>query len=141
MASQIGGGTDAFRAATGARTVPLFRPPYGSTDSRVAAVAGSEGFRYLVLWDVDPRDWAGGSAAAIADHVVSHAHNGAIVVMHLSGAAHRRSHPQHRLRAAGQGLRVRDRLHDAEGRPALPRRGHRHRARGRPSPGWWKRAS
>jgi peptidoglycan/xylan/chitin deacetylase (PgdA/CDA1 family) len=84
MAGQIGAGTDAFRKATGARTVPLFRPPYGSTDSRVAAVAGSEGFRYLVLWDVDPRDWAGGSAASIADHVVGHAHNGAIVVMHLS---------------------------------------------------------
>jgi len=84
IAYQIGGGTDAFQAATGARTVALFRPPYGSTDSRVAAIAGSEGFRYLVLWDVDPRDWAGGSAASITQHVVSHAHNGAIVVMHLS---------------------------------------------------------
>jgi peptidoglycan/xylan/chitin deacetylase (PgdA/CDA1 family) len=86
MASQIGGGTDAFRATTGARTVPLFRPPYGSTNSRVAAVAGSEGFRYLVLWDIDPRDWAGGSASTIANHVISRAHNGAIVVMHLSAA-------------------------------------------------------
>lgn len=84
MASQIGGGTDAFRSVTGARTVPLFRPPYGSTNAQVAAVAGSEGFRYLVLWDIDPRDWAGGSASSIADHVISRAHNGAIVVMHLS---------------------------------------------------------
>ena len=84
LARQIGGGTDAFRKATGARTVPLFRPPYGSTDARVAAVAGSEGFSYLVLWDVDPRDWAGGSASSIAAHVISHAHKGAIVVMHLS---------------------------------------------------------
>ena len=84
MAGQIGGGTDAFRKATGARTVPLFRPPYGSTNSQVAAVAGSEGFRYLVLWDVDPRDWAGGSANSIANHIISHAHKGAIVVMHLS---------------------------------------------------------
>jgi peptidoglycan/xylan/chitin deacetylase (PgdA/CDA1 family) len=84
LARQIGGGVDAFRQATGARTVPLFRPPYGSTDARVAAVAGSEGFSYLVLWDVDPRDWAGGSASSIASHVISHAHKGAIVVMHLS---------------------------------------------------------
>ena len=73
-----------FPRRTGARTVPLFRPPYGSTNSRVAAVAGSEGFRHLVLWDIDPRDWAGGSAATIADHVIGHAHSGAIVVMHLS---------------------------------------------------------
>ncbi len=86
LAKEIGGGTDAFRAATGARTVPLFRPPYGSTNARVAAVAGAEGFNYLVLWDVDPRDWSGGSAASIADHVVSHAHSGAIVVMHMSAA-------------------------------------------------------
>jgi peptidoglycan/xylan/chitin deacetylase (PgdA/CDA1 family) len=86
LAKEIGGGTDAFRTATGARTVPLFRPPYGSTDSRVAAAAGSEGFTHLVLWDVDPKDWNGKSASAIADHVISHAHAGAIVVMHLSAA-------------------------------------------------------
>ncbi len=103
MASQIGGGTDAFRKLTGARTVPLFRPPYGSTNSRVAAVAGNEGFRYLVLWDVDPRDWAGGSAAAIANHVVGHAHNGAIVVMHLSAPNTAAAIPSivSRLRAQG----------------------------------------
>jgi peptidoglycan/xylan/chitin deacetylase (PgdA/CDA1 family) len=103
MAAQIGGGSDAFRKATGARTVPLFRPPYGSTNSRVAAVAGSEGFRYLVLWDVDPRDWAGGSAASIADHVVGHAHNGAIVVMHLSAPHTAAAIPSivSRLRAKG----------------------------------------
>ena len=106
MAAQIGAGTDAFRKATGARTVPLFRPPYGATNSTVAAVAGSEGFRYLVLWDVDPRDWAGGSAQSIADHVVSHAHSGAIVVMHLSGAHTAEAVPlmASRLRAKGYEL-------------------------------------
>ena len=86
MARQIGGGTDAFRAVTGARTVPLFRPPYGSTNSQVAAVAGSEGFTHLVLWDIDPRDWQGHSAATIANHVIKNARNGSIVVMHLTGA-------------------------------------------------------
>jgi hypothetical protein len=103
MAAQIGGGTDAFRKATGARTVPLFRPPNGSTNSLVAAVAGSEGFRYLVLWDVDPRDWAGGAATPHADHVVGHAHNGAIVVMHLSAPHTAEAIPSivSRLRAKG----------------------------------------
>ena len=86
LATEIGGGTDAFHATTGARTVPLFRPPYGTTNSRVAAAAGAEGFSYLVLWDVDPKDWAGGSASSIANHVISHAHSGAIVVMHMSAA-------------------------------------------------------
>lgn len=106
MAAEIGAGTDAFREATGARTVPLFRPPYGATNSTVAAVAGSEGFRHLVLWDVDPRDWAGGSAQSIADHVVGHAHSGAIVVMHLSGAHTAEAVPlmASRLRAKGYEL-------------------------------------
>ncbi len=84
VASQIGGGTAAFTKFTGVRTVPLFRPPYGSTNSIVAAVAGEKGFTDVVLWDVDPRDWAGGSGKSIEDAVVSHAHNGAVVVMHLS---------------------------------------------------------
>jgi peptidoglycan/xylan/chitin deacetylase (PgdA/CDA1 family) len=106
IASQIGGGTDAFHKDTGARTVPLFRPPYGSTDSRVASIAGAEGFRYLVLWDVDPRDWAGGSAASITSHVVGHAHNGAIVVMHLSAPHTAEAIPQiaAQLRAKGYEL-------------------------------------
>jgi peptidoglycan/xylan/chitin deacetylase (PgdA/CDA1 family) len=86
LAAEIGGGTDAFHEATGARTVPLFRPPYGTTNSRVAEVAGSEGFGHLVLWDVDPRDWSGGSASSIASRVISRAHSGAIVVMHMSAA-------------------------------------------------------
>ena len=84
LATEIGGGTDAFHSTTGARTVPLFRPPYGTTNSRVAAAAGAEGFNYLVLWDVDPRDWSGDSASSIANRVISHAHSGAIVVMHMS---------------------------------------------------------
>jgi peptidoglycan/xylan/chitin deacetylase (PgdA/CDA1 family) len=86
MAAEIGGGTDAFRKATGGRTVPLFRPPYGATNSTVAAVAGERGFRHIVLWSIDPRDWEGRSAQNIADHVLGRAHNGAIVVLHLSGA-------------------------------------------------------
>lgn len=106
MAAEIGGGTDAFRAATGARTVPLFRPPYGATNSTVAAVAGAQGFRHLVLWSIDPRDWTGRSARSIADHVVSRAHNGAIVVMHLSARHTAEAVPliAGRLRAKGYEL-------------------------------------
>ncbi|MCX8032410.1 MAG: polysaccharide deacetylase family protein [Thermoleophilia bacterium] len=84
LAREIGASALAFQQATGGRTVPLFRPPYGETNARVAEVAGQKGYRYVVLWDVDPRDWAGGSAAAIADHVLSRVRSGSIVVMHLS---------------------------------------------------------
>ena len=60
------------------------RPPYGATNGVVAAAAGEKGFLYVVLWDVDTNDWRGLSASTIRDHVLSHAHNGAIVLMHLS---------------------------------------------------------
>ena len=83
---EIGGGTTRFAQATGHRTVPLFRPPYGATNATVAAAAGQKGFLYEVLWDVDTNDWQGLSAATIRDHVLGHAHSGAIVLMHLSAA-------------------------------------------------------
>jgi len=81
---EIGAGTAAFNRATGRRTAPLLRPPYRATNGAVAAAAGEKGFLYVVLWDVDTNDWKGLSAATIRDHVLSHAHNGAIVLMHLS---------------------------------------------------------
>ncbi|MCZ7664619.1 MAG: polysaccharide deacetylase family protein [Thermoleophilia bacterium] len=84
LLGEIGGGTAAYRAATGRRTVPLFRPPYGATNSTVAAAAGAKGFLYVVNWDVDTNDWRGLSGGTIRDHVLRHAHNGAIVLMHLS---------------------------------------------------------
>jgi peptidoglycan/xylan/chitin deacetylase (PgdA/CDA1 family) len=36
-----------------------------------------------VLWDVDPRDWSGISAAEIQRRVLSSARSGSIVVMHV----------------------------------------------------------
>lgn len=83
MAAQIGGGTDAFHELTGLRTVPLFRPPGGFRNDSVRQVAGDEGFKYLVMWDVDPRDWAGNSAASIRSTVLDNARSGSIVVLHL----------------------------------------------------------
>jgi peptidoglycan/xylan/chitin deacetylase (PgdA/CDA1 family) len=64
---------------------PYFRPPYGSWDDDTLAVAGSLGFARVVMWDVDPSRCAG--SAAVADNVLSHAHSGAIVIMHCTPAS------------------------------------------------------
>ena len=82
--AEIGGGVGAFEALMGVSTAPLFRPPGGYLNEKVAAVAGVKGFPYMVLWDIDPKDWAGVPADTIEDCVVRGAHNGAIVLLHLS---------------------------------------------------------
>ncbi|HEY7590634.1 MAG TPA: NlpC/P60 family protein [Candidatus Limnocylindrales bacterium] len=83
--------TERTLAARGARTArPLFRPPSGYYDAEVLRVAGSLGYRYTVLWDLDPLDWktvanGGPTADDIVAKVVGRAQGGSIVLLHLSG--------------------------------------------------------
>jgi peptidoglycan-N-acetylglucosamine deacetylase len=64
--------------------VPYFRPPYGGYDGETLSVAGSLGFARVILWDVDPSDWAGAGSSAIVHRVLSHAHPGSIVLLHCT---------------------------------------------------------
>ena len=106
LVTQIGGGTDAFQRLTGLGTTPFFRPPYGHNNSLVAQVGGDEGFTHLVLWDVGTEDWTGESAATIENNIVSRAHNGAIVLLHMAAPNTAAALPGiiTRLRAAGYEL-------------------------------------
>jgi peptidoglycan-N-acetylglucosamine deacetylase len=63
----------------------LFRPPAGSTSPAVERIASTFGER-VVLWSVDPADWApGATAKTIAARVLSAVHPGSIVVLHDGG--------------------------------------------------------
>jgi peptidoglycan/xylan/chitin deacetylase (PgdA/CDA1 family) len=63
----------------------LFRPPAGSTSPAVERVASTLNER-VVLWSVDPADWAPSSTAReIAARVLSAVHPGSIVVLHDGG--------------------------------------------------------
>ena len=66
-----------------ATPAPYFRPPYGSFNHRVLRAAGSAGYLRTMIWDVDPQDWADPGVSVIVDRVLSHAHAGMIVVMHV----------------------------------------------------------
>jgi peptidoglycan/xylan/chitin deacetylase (PgdA/CDA1 family) len=67
----------------------LFRPPGGGWSDRVVTIASSLGLR-VVLWSVDPRDWAAGATAkGIARNVLTHVHPGSIVIMHDGGGDRR----------------------------------------------------
>ena len=61
----------------------LMRPPYGATNARVNQVVRSMGL-VPVLWTIDTRDWAGGTSASIASHVLRHLrpHRVNIVLQH-----------------------------------------------------------
>lgn len=60
------------------------RPPYGARNAAVAKNAEQLGYQ-LVLWTIDPRDWARPGARAIAEHVIRRAQPDSVVVMHDGG--------------------------------------------------------
>jgi peptidoglycan/xylan/chitin deacetylase (PgdA/CDA1 family) len=63
----------------------LFRPPAGSTSPAVERIASTFGER-VVLWSVDPADWApGATARTIAARVLSAVRPGSIVILHDGG--------------------------------------------------------
>ena len=68
-----------------ATPMPYFRPPYGDYDATVLAAAGDEGFRYTVIWDVDPNDWTSPGSSTIAARVLGSARPGSIILLHVKG--------------------------------------------------------
>jgi peptidoglycan/xylan/chitin deacetylase (PgdA/CDA1 family) len=66
--------------ATG-RSWPYLRPPNGAYNETVLKAAQSIGFKYNVLWSVDPRDYEA-SAAQIAARVLAGLNPGAIIILH-----------------------------------------------------------
>jgi peptidoglycan-N-acetylglucosamine deacetylase len=69
----------------GRPSIDWFRPPYGSWNPLVAAMAASCGYQNVLLWDIDTRDWGGASPTAIAAKALA-GKDGAIVLMHAGPA-------------------------------------------------------
>jgi gliding motility-associated-like protein len=87
--------------------VPYFRPPYGAYNSSVLSAAAAVGYRYTVLWDVDPRDWTNPGVSAIVSRAVRPAKAGSIILLHVKPQTARalpliiRALRNHRLRPIG----------------------------------------
>lgn len=60
------------------------RPPYGATNRTVNQAIAEAGYR-LAMWTVDTSDWRRPGANTIASHLLSRAHNGAVVLCHDGG--------------------------------------------------------
>ena len=61
--------------------IPLYAPPYGEVDRRIAATVKNLGFR-TIMWTIDTIDWQEPSIETTIRRVVDKAQNGAIVLMH-----------------------------------------------------------
>ncbi len=68
----------------GAASTRCLRPPYGATDSFTRAYAAELGFA-VVLWDVDPRDWARPGVDEIVSVIREGSGPGKIILMHDGG--------------------------------------------------------
>jgi peptidoglycan/xylan/chitin deacetylase (PgdA/CDA1 family) len=84
LAEQISRTDEAVARAAGSYLPGLFRPPYGSRTPDVLDWLG-ERDSTIVLWDVDPSDWAMPGSDVIARRVLEQAGPGAIVLMHDGG--------------------------------------------------------
>jgi hypothetical protein len=70
-----------IKAATGQPISPYIRPPYGLWNGAVVRAARAAGFRAVVMWDVDARDWEGWRPGRLVRNA-TRGRNGSIVVMH-----------------------------------------------------------
>lgn len=65
----------------------LFRPPYGVHDKRVRRLAGELGYRYTVLWNVQPHDWSSATSARQLLRRAIGARRGSIILLHCRYAS------------------------------------------------------
>lgn len=78
----------------------LFRPPYGSYDSRLLEILAEEGYPYTIMWSIDTIDWDAGNMRSVGgvqtlvdeDFIVNRVllnsdskKNNGIVLMHIGG--------------------------------------------------------
>ena len=65
----------------------LFRPPYGLHDRRVRRIAGELGYRYTVMWNVQPHDWSSKTTAEQIVDRATGARRGSIILLHCRYAS------------------------------------------------------
>jgi peptidoglycan/xylan/chitin deacetylase (PgdA/CDA1 family) len=72
----------AWDRVAGVSSLPVYRPPGGDYGPALEAAAHALGYRYLLLWSVDTRDWSGPSADHIRAQVLAETGPGSIVLQH-----------------------------------------------------------
>ena len=60
---------------------PIMRPPYGEFNAAARTEIAKQGYA-IILWDVDPQDWATDDPQVIIDRVLGNTERGSIVLSH-----------------------------------------------------------
>ena len=71
----------------------LFRPPEGCCTKITVENAVSLGYK-IILWTIDPRDWASPPVSEVTGNVLKHAHAGAILLCHDYNCGKRNPTPE-----------------------------------------------
>ena len=82
MKDQLNRTETIVKNATGKTTKPLFRPPFGASNTTVLNAVGDAGYTKTIMWTIDTVDWRGDSAATMTNKVVNNIVPGAIILMH-----------------------------------------------------------
>lgn len=75
------------KSTTGKSTKPIFRAPFGSTNSAVLQAVGNAGYTHTLHWDIDTIDWRGYSKTQVLNKVMNNVVPGSIVLMHTGAGA------------------------------------------------------
>jgi len=81
IANQITRTSEAIEEATGVPPPPIFRAPFGLTNTRVINTSRDLGYS-LLHWSVDPQDWANRCPDWIYNNIMERAIDGAIILLH-----------------------------------------------------------
>ncbi|WP_290758300.1 polysaccharide deacetylase family protein, partial [Exiguobacterium sp. UBA3491] len=59
MTSELSRTESLIRSLTGKTTKPIFRAPFGASNSKVLSVVGAAGYTKTIQWNIDSTDWKG----------------------------------------------------------------------------------
>lgn len=71
----------AVKSVIGDTAVQLFRPPEGCCNKNVVDSAVERGYK-VILWTVDPRDWASSPVDTVVDNIMHNVNSGSIILCH-----------------------------------------------------------
>jgi peptidoglycan/xylan/chitin deacetylase (PgdA/CDA1 family) len=82
MREEIINGQMAIQRAVNRAPSLFFRPPYGEYDNHTLEALKDLGYTYLVMWSIDPKDWAGTPPEQMAEIILQNVKPGSIVLFH-----------------------------------------------------------